>query len=144
MMLSPTPLHFLAHQLMDTYAFDVKGLSQRIHVPQAILESILDQGADNPRVFESLQSLASQLAEADGVCLSIRYLREAMGYSRPEFATLLNSHTVSLQKMERGDHLPSLTTLRALWAVFSAAFSRLKLEDFFAGNFDNVVSATTE
>jgi len=144
MMLSSTPLHFLAHQLMDIYAFDVKGLSQRIHVPQAILENVLDQDSDNPQVFESLQSLASQLAEADGVCLSIRYLRETMGLRRHALATMINSHTVSLQKMERGDHLPSLTTLRALWAIFSPAFPRLKLEDFFAGNFDNVVFATTE
>jgi hypothetical protein len=34
--------------------------------------------------------------------------------------------------------------LRSLWAIFSPAFPRLKLEDFFAGNFDNVVFATTE
>lgn len=141
-MRAPTALHFLAHQLMDSYAFDVKGLAQRLHVPLESFEATLASDTDNPRLYESLVSLAAQLDKADGVCLSIRHLREAMALRRNQLASLVGLQTISLQKIERGDNLPSLATTRALWGVFSTFFPNLKAEDFFCGHFDEVLTAS--
>jgi DNA-binding XRE family transcriptional regulator len=127
----------LTASLCARYGLDDKGIAERLHIALTAYHAGIDNDSD--ALLLQLRDLARQLERTDGICLAFRYLRERLGMKRNAFAEVTGIQVPSLQKIERGNNLPSLTSVRAAWAIFHPEFPTLRYEDFAEGRFQEIL-----